>query len=53
MEFIGTIHFEIQKGTSRGNSEDICIIHFDGKEEEIKKLTEGTLAKIIDMRKQW
>lgn len=39
--------------TSRSDSESTCIIHFDGKEGEIKKLTEGTLAKIIDIRKQW
>ena len=30
-----------------------CIIHFDGKGGEIKKITKETLAKITDIRKQW
>ena len=53
MEFIGIIILKSKMDTSRANSEDVCIIHFDGKGGEIKKLTEGTLSKIIDMRKQW
>ena len=39
--------------TFRAVSNVICVVHFDGKDGEIKKLTEGTFAKIIDMRKQW
>ena len=35
------------------DSDAICIIHFSGKGGEIKKLTNETLAKIIDVRKQW
>ena len=46
------IHCE-KMDTCRASSDAICIIHFDSKDGEIKKLTEGTLAKIIDMRKQW
>lgn len=38
---------------NRADSARTCIIHFQGKEGEIKKLTEGTVAKIIDVRKQW
>ena len=31
-----------------------CAIHFDGKEHgELKKITEGTLAKVRDVRPQW
>ena len=30
-----------------------CIIHFDGKEGELKTLTQETLLKIIERRKQW
>ena len=30
-----------------------CIIHFDGKEGELKTLTYETLSKIIERRKQW
>ena len=39
--------------TFRAVSNVMCVVHFDGKNGEIKKLTEGTFAKIIDMRKQW
>ena len=39
--------------TSSAISNVICVVHFDGKNGEIKKLTEGTFAKIIDMRKRW
>ena len=39
--------------TYRAVSDAVCVVHFDGKYGEIKKLTEGTFAKIIDMRKQW
>ena len=39
--------------TYRAVSDAVCVVHFDGKDGEIKKLTEGTFAKIIDMRKQW
>lgn len=35
------------------DSDAICIIHFSGKGGEVKKLTNETLAKIIDVRKQW
>ena len=30
-----------------------CAIHFQGKTGEIKKITEGTLAKILSTREQW
>ena len=31
-----------------------CAIHFDGKEDgELKEFTEGTLAKVRDVRSQW
>ena len=31
-----------------------CAIHFNGKEDgELKKFTEGTLAKVRDVRSQW
>ena len=39
--------------TSRAISNVICVVHFDGKDGGIKKLTEETFAKIIDMRKRW
>jgi hypothetical protein len=31
----------------------ICIIHFDGKEGEIKQLTTTSIAKIVDLRNGW
>ena len=39
--------------TSSAIGNVICVVHFDGKDIEIKKLTEETFAKIIDMRKRW
>ena len=39
--------------TYKAVSDAVCVVHFDGKDGEIKKLTETTFAKIIDMRKQW
>jgi hypothetical protein len=33
--------------------EPVCIIHFEGKEEELTKLAQGSLSKIIERRKQW
>ena len=29
-----------------------CAIHFDGKDGELKNFTEGTLAKVRDVRSQ-
>ena len=39
--------------TYRAVSDAVCVVNFDGKDREIKKLTEETFAKIIDTRKQW
>ena len=40
--------------TFRANSEDICVgRHFNGKDRKIKKITGGTLARMIDLTKQW
>ena len=33
--------------------EPVCIIHFEGKEGALTKLTQGSLTKIIERRKQW
>ncbi len=39
--------------TGSNYSDCICVVHFEGKEGQIKKLTQDTLEKIIERRKQW
>ena len=34
-------------------SDGICVIHFEGKEGQIKYLTQETLDKIVERREQW
>ena len=31
----------------------VCVIHFDGKEGQIKDLTQDTVEKIVERREQW
>jgi hypothetical protein len=34
-------------------SDGICVIHFEGKEGQIKYLTQETLDKKVERREQW
>ena len=41
----------MDKGSDCSNG--ICVIHFEGKEGQIKYLTQQTLEKIVERREQW
>ena len=34
-------------------SESVCVIHFEGKDEELKCFTKETLAKVLETREEW
>jgi hypothetical protein len=52
MEYCIT-HFQNWISITMSFLNHVCVIHFEGKEGEIKRFTQDTLAKIIESRKEW
>ena len=38
---------------SSGESHGVCVIHFEGKDGELRELTTETLNRILERRKEW